>query len=158
MYADLINRAINAVHQKGVATKILQGMDRIRNEFDEVQARRWPTELLQNARDLSTPDRPVRVRIELTDEHIYRALYDFVACQPLLPVQGGFHALSDPAVRLVQAETREQRENWRSSAVRSGAGSCRKGRRIGARSFPPIFFRRKSISRSVLSWSGPQAR
>ena len=70
MYADLINKAINAVHQKGVATKILQGMDRIRNEFDEVQARRWPTELLQNARDLSTPDRPVRVRIELTDDSV----------------------------------------------------------------------------------------
>lgn len=31
MYADLINRAINAVHQKGVATRILQGMDRTRN-------------------------------------------------------------------------------------------------------------------------------
>ena len=70
MYADLINKAINAVHQKGVATKILQGMDRIRNEFDEVQARRWPTELLQNARDLSTSDRPVRVRIELTDDAV----------------------------------------------------------------------------------------
>ena len=70
MYTDLINRAINAVHQKGVATKILQGMDRIRNEFDEVQARRWPTELLQNARDLSTSDRPVRVRIELTDDSV----------------------------------------------------------------------------------------
>ena len=70
MYADLINRAITAVHQKGVATKILQGMDRIRNEFDEVQARRWPTELLQNARDLSTPDRPVKVRIELTDDSV----------------------------------------------------------------------------------------
>ena len=42
MYADLINQTISRVHQKGVATKILQGMDRIRSEFGEVQARRWP--------------------------------------------------------------------------------------------------------------------
>lgn len=40
MYADLINQAIGQVYQKGMATKILQGMDHIRNEFDELQARR----------------------------------------------------------------------------------------------------------------------
>ena len=70
MYADLINQTISQVYQKGVATKILQGMDHIRNEFDELQARRWPTELLQNARDLSVSGRPVRVRIELTDNAV----------------------------------------------------------------------------------------
>lgn len=70
MYASLIDQTIRRVYQKGVATKILQGMDRIRNEFDEIQARRWPTELLQNARDLSAPERPVRVRIELTDDTV----------------------------------------------------------------------------------------
>lgn len=42
MYAELIDRKIGQVYQKGVATKILQGMDRIRNEFDVTQARRWP--------------------------------------------------------------------------------------------------------------------
>ena len=42
MYAELIDQKIGQVYQKGVATKILQGMDRIRNEFDETQARRWP--------------------------------------------------------------------------------------------------------------------
>lgn len=70
MYADRINRAIGQIYQKGVAAKILQGMDHIRNEFNELQARRWPTELLQNARDLSISDRPVRVRIELTDNAV----------------------------------------------------------------------------------------
>lgn len=70
MYTDFINQTISQVYQKGVATKILQGMDRIRNEFDEVQARRWPTELLQNARDLSVSGRPVRVRIELTNDAV----------------------------------------------------------------------------------------
>lgn len=70
MYTDLINQTISQVYQKGVATKILQGMDHIRNEFDELQACRWPTELLQNARDLSVSGRPVRVRIELTDNAV----------------------------------------------------------------------------------------
>lgn len=70
MYAELIDREIGLVYQKGVATKILQGMDRIRNEFDVTQARRWPTELLQNARDLSEPGQPVRVRIELTENAV----------------------------------------------------------------------------------------
>ncbi|MBD5083779.1 MAG: hypothetical protein HDT33_01600 [Clostridiales bacterium] len=70
MYAELIDREIGQVYQKGVATKILQGMDRIRNEFDVTQARRWPTELLQNARDLSESGQPVRVRIELTEDTV----------------------------------------------------------------------------------------
>lgn len=71
MYAELINQTISQVHQKGVASKILQSMDRIRNEFDPIQARRWPTELLQNARDLAYPQRPVRVQFELTDDAVY---------------------------------------------------------------------------------------
>ncbi|MDE6590791.1 MAG: ATP-binding protein, partial [Oscillospiraceae bacterium] len=71
MYTELIDQTISQVYQKGVASKILQSMDRIRNEFDPVQARRWPTELLQNARDLAYPSRPVRVQIELTDDAVY---------------------------------------------------------------------------------------
>lgn len=70
MYTELIDQAIGQVYQKGVANKILQSMDRIRNESDPVQARRWPTELLQNARDLAYPNRPVRVQIELTDDAV----------------------------------------------------------------------------------------
>lgn len=71
MYSDIINQKIGRVYQKGVANKILQSMDRIRNEYDEVQARRWPTELLQNARDLAFSDEPVRVQFELTDDCVY---------------------------------------------------------------------------------------
>lgn len=59
MCADVINQAIGQAYQKGAAIKILQGMDHIRNKFDELQARRWPLKLLQNARDLSVPDQPV---------------------------------------------------------------------------------------------------
>lgn len=70
MYTTLINEKISHVYRKGVAAKILQGMDRIRNEFDEVQARRWPTELLQNARDLAYDNLPVRVQISLTDDAV----------------------------------------------------------------------------------------
>ena len=61
MYSNIIDQMITYVYQKGVANKILQSMDRIRNEYDKVQARRWPTELLQNARDLAYDDQPVRV-------------------------------------------------------------------------------------------------
>ena len=67
----MIDQKISQVYQKGVVNKILQSMDRIRNEFDPVQARRWPTGLLQNARDLAYPNRPVRVQIELTDDAVY---------------------------------------------------------------------------------------
>lgn len=70
MYAELIDQKISQVYPKGVATKILQGMDRIRNEFDVTHARRWPTELLQNPRDLSAPGQPVRACIELTEDAV----------------------------------------------------------------------------------------
>lgn len=42
-------------------------------------------------------------------EHLYQALYDFISRQPLLSVQGEFHALTESGIRLVQAETHEQR-------------------------------------------------
>lgn len=71
MYSTIIDQNIGQVHRKGVANKILQSMDRIRNEYDEVQARRWPTELLQNARDLAYPDEPVSIQFELTDDCVY---------------------------------------------------------------------------------------
>lgn len=71
MYSSIIDRTISHVYQKGVANKILQSMDRIRNEYDRSQARRWPTELLQNARDLKYDDQSVRVQFELTDDCVY---------------------------------------------------------------------------------------
>lgn len=66
----MINRETSSVYQAGVATKILQLMDRIRNVSDLSQSRRWVMELLQNARDISYEDQLVRVRIEYTPEHL----------------------------------------------------------------------------------------
>lgn len=68
MYRELIDQSIEKVYQAGVATKILQYMGKIRNESDITQARRWVMELLQNARDLAFPDRPVEVQFIL-EEH-----------------------------------------------------------------------------------------
>ncbi len=64
-YHDIIKSNIDGVYQDGIATKILQHMDRIRNMSDISQARRWVMELLQNARDCSYKDTGVKVRIEL---------------------------------------------------------------------------------------------
>ena len=40
-YQTLIEQNIGTVYQAGIATKILQHMDRIRNVSDVSQARRW---------------------------------------------------------------------------------------------------------------------
>ena len=40
-YTELINDSIGKVYQKGIATKILQHMDHIRNVSDISLARRW---------------------------------------------------------------------------------------------------------------------
>lgn len=40
-YRELIDWNIGTVYQTGIATKILQHMDRIRNESDISQSRRW---------------------------------------------------------------------------------------------------------------------
>ncbi len=66
-YSQLIDASIGRVYQTGIATKILQHMDRIRNVSDITQARRWVMELFQNSRDAAYEDQPVRVRI-LLDE------------------------------------------------------------------------------------------
>lgn len=64
-YKELIDQSIQGVYEKGIATKILQHMGRIRNASDITQARRWPMELLQNAGDLAYEDRRVSVRVRL---------------------------------------------------------------------------------------------
>ncbi len=69
-YHDIITSNIGGVYQDGIATKILQHMDRIRNISDESQARRWVMELLQNARDCAYKDVGVRVRIELLNDKL----------------------------------------------------------------------------------------
>lgn len=68
MYRERINQSIEAVYQAGVATKILQYMNKIRNESDITQARRWVMELLQNGRDLAWEGKPLKVQIELRDD------------------------------------------------------------------------------------------
>lgn len=69
-YHAIIESNIGGVYQDGIATKILQHMDRIRNMSDISQARRWVMELLQNARDCSYKDTGVKVRIELKDNEL----------------------------------------------------------------------------------------
>ena len=73
-YSTLIKDKINSVYQTNVANKILQFMDKIRNESDDNQARRFVMELLQNARDLAYKENgerlPVSVRVKLTDNEL----------------------------------------------------------------------------------------
>lgn len=69
-YKQIINESIQKVFEKGIATRILQYMDGIRNAFDIAQARRWVMELLQNAQDLAWEDRAVKVRITLEKERL----------------------------------------------------------------------------------------
>lgn len=70
-YNEKITSSINAVYQTNVANKLLQFMNKIRNESDDNQARRFIMELIQNARDLAYSDKeekaPVSIRIKLTD-------------------------------------------------------------------------------------------
>lgn len=47
-YKELLKLNIKNVYLTGIATKILQHMDRIRNSNDISQARRWIMELIQN--------------------------------------------------------------------------------------------------------------
>ena len=69
-YKELIEQSIQGVYEKGIATKILQHMGKIRNASDITQARRWPMELLQNAGDLAYEDRQVRVRVRLERDRL----------------------------------------------------------------------------------------
>jgi hypothetical protein len=69
-YGDIIDANVENVYRNGVASKILQHMDRIRNASDIRQARRWVMELLQNSRDVAYKDQQVRVKIELTDNYL----------------------------------------------------------------------------------------
>lgn len=69
-YCDLVSKNIDNVYQAGIATKIMQHMGRIRNSSDVNQARRWVMELLQNARDVAYPDKPVQVKIVLDEKQL----------------------------------------------------------------------------------------
>lgn len=69
-YRDLITAQMEAIYQKGIANKILQFMQKIRNESDEGQARRWAMELLQNGRDVAYKDSSLRARFELQEDRL----------------------------------------------------------------------------------------
>ena len=69
-YGEEINCRLSAVHQRGTALKILEHMDKIRNNYSRDLARRWPQELLQNAVDAGVKGRPVRARIVLSDDRV----------------------------------------------------------------------------------------
>lgn len=69
-YSTRIDQSINSIHLAGIATKILQHMDRVRNVSDLSQARRWGMELLQNARDVSYDDQPVKICIRLEEDKL----------------------------------------------------------------------------------------
>lgn len=69
-YKNLIMEQVDRVYQKGIANRILQFMQKIRNEYDESQARRWPMELLQNGRDVAYPDKKLHARFELQEDKL----------------------------------------------------------------------------------------
>ena len=69
-YSTIINESIEKVYQNGIATKILQHMDRIRNVSDLGQARRWIMELLQNSQDTAYDGQAVRVKVMLDEDKL----------------------------------------------------------------------------------------
>ena len=69
-YRDRITAQLEGVYLKGIANKILQFMQKIRNEYDEGQARRWAMELLQNGRDVAYPEGMVKVRFDLSEDKL----------------------------------------------------------------------------------------
>lgn len=72
-YGDRIAEQLENVQLRGATNKILQFMQKIRNEYDEGQARRWPIELLQNGCDVAYPGESIRVWLELSpDKLTYR--------------------------------------------------------------------------------------
>ena len=75
IYAKILQDSITGIYRTNAANKILQFINRIRNESDVNQARRFLIELMQNARDLAykkpdgTPE-PVSIRIRLSDTEL----------------------------------------------------------------------------------------
>lgn len=65
IYAKILQDSITGIYRTNAANKILQFINRIRNESDVNQARRFLIELMQNARDLAykKPDGDTRAGI-----------------------------------------------------------------------------------------------
>lgn len=69
-YKDIMITMAEVVQDAGVSTKILQHMDRIRNNKSEESARRWVWELIQNAKDVAREGYPVNIKIERTEKEL----------------------------------------------------------------------------------------
>lgn len=65
MYREKLDEIMYTVNNKAISTKILQHMDRIRNNDDEGQARRFVWELIQNAKDVAREDIPLKISMTL---------------------------------------------------------------------------------------------
>ena len=75
IYTRILQNSITGIYRTNAANKILQFINRIRNESDVNQARRFLIELMQNARDLAykMPDdsrKPVSIRIRMSDTEL----------------------------------------------------------------------------------------
>ena len=69
-YQFLATKIIGDIHNVGISTKILQFMQRVRNNSDERYALRWVSELLQNTRDCAYKEQGVKILIELLDDKL----------------------------------------------------------------------------------------
>ena len=69
-YTSLATNLIGDIHNTGISTKILQFMQKVRNNSDERYALRWVSELLQNTRDCAYKDQGVKILIELLDDKL----------------------------------------------------------------------------------------
>ena len=69
-YTTLATKLIGDIHNTGISTKILQFMQKVRNNSDERYALRWVSELLQNTRDCAYKDQGVKILIELKDDKL----------------------------------------------------------------------------------------
>ena len=69
-YTGLATTLIGDIHNTGISTKILQFMQKVRNNSDERYALRWVSELLQNTRDCAYKDQGVKILIELQDDKL----------------------------------------------------------------------------------------
>lgn len=69
-YRSMMQAQSRNVHNAAIATKIIQLMDRLRDNSYEGQARRWIWELIQNAKDAASDGVPVKVLVELWEDKI----------------------------------------------------------------------------------------
>lgn len=69
-YLTYVEEALIQVYENGIAKKILQHMDFIRNSSDLQQARRWGMELIQNARDVAYEGKQVSIKITHSDQEL----------------------------------------------------------------------------------------